>query len=260
MSAVDDTKLMEVAEVYLHGFIRAFKWRRGPTPALSKHPSSPSFEDARAYSMELMQEGKLDHRKARDAALHRDNYCCMITGKLNIPQGGSTYIEAAHIIPEATNTKLKITIQGFHSASVWAVLSMFTDLDIIVDLAGNKIHHLENIITMNQHCHHLFDDLYLWLKPTEGPPHTYCVHLAREEWRKDEGIPKFITLTMTTDLPLLNGAYFALHALCCEVAWMLGAGEYIMDIERRMEDERILENDGSNADLLASALAFVAVH
>ncbi|KAG6327190.1 hypothetical protein ID866_11899, partial [Astraeus odoratus] len=190
MSAADDTKLMEVAGVYLHGFIRAFKWSSGPTPAPSEHPSSPSFEDARAYSMELMQEGKLDHRKARDAALHRDNYRCVITGKLNIPQGGSTYVEAAHIIPEATNTKLKITIQRFHSASVWAVLSMFTDLDIIVDLAGNKIHRLENIITMNQHCHHLFDDLYLWLKPTEGPPHTYRVHLAREEWRKDEGIPE----------------------------------------------------------------------
>ena len=33
----------------------------------SEHPSRPSFEDARAYTMELMQQGQLDHRKARTA-------------------------------------------------------------------------------------------------------------------------------------------------------------------------------------------------
>ena len=39
----------------------------GPTPASSEHPSRPSFDDARVYRMELMQQCQLDHRKARDA-------------------------------------------------------------------------------------------------------------------------------------------------------------------------------------------------
>jgi hypothetical protein len=38
----------------------------------SEHPSRPSFEDARAYTMELMQQGQLDHRTARSAVRSYD--------------------------------------------------------------------------------------------------------------------------------------------------------------------------------------------
>ncbi|KAF8556878.1 hypothetical protein OG21DRAFT_1482658 [Imleria badia] len=264
--AADDTKLMEVARVYFNGFIRTFKRSSGPTPAPSEHPSRPSFEDARAYATALMQEGQLDHRKARSAALYRSDYRYMISGRRSNTHGGTAYVTAAHIIPEATNTKIdQSDKKRFHSAGVWAILSMFTDVDIIPQLAGNNIHRLENVILMYQIqiqiFHNLFDDLLMWLKPVEGRPHTYRIHLAREEYRTDERIPELVTFSTATDLPLPDSAYLALHALCCEVAWMSGAAEHIMDIERRMDGTNVLASDGTTADLLASALAsHIPVH
>ena len=56
-------------------------------------------------------------------------------------------------------------LQLFQSGGVWTVLSMLTDTGIVKDLADNRIHHLENILSMNFYCRQLFDDLYLWLKP-----------------------------------------------------------------------------------------------
>ena len=80
-----------------------------------------------------------------------------------------------------------------------------------------------------------------------------CV--AKEELKLDQKIPECVTFFTTTTLPLPHHAYLALHALCCEVAWMSGAAEHLMDIERRMDDTRVLANDGSSADLLTRALA-----
>ncbi|KAH7884188.1 hypothetical protein F5I97DRAFT_1669731 [Phlebopus sp. FC_14] len=259
MNASDDNALMEVASVYQNGFIRAFKRSKGPTPAPSEHPSRPSFEDARAYSLQLMEEGKLDHRCARDAAMLRDDYRCVVTGTRDLDHGGHDYVEAAHIIPESTTTDINaIERKHFLSGGVWTILAMFTDVSIITELAGNKIYRLENLVMMNPRCHHLFDDLRFWLKPVEGAPNTYTTHLGREDWRHD--IPHTVILATTTDLPLPCGAYFALHALCCEVAWMSGAAEYIMEIERRMDQTWVLANDGSTADLLARALSFITLH
>ncbi|KAN0092599.1 hypothetical protein V8E55_003383 [Tylopilus felleus] len=260
-SAENDAKLMELAKMYFNSFIRAFKRSSGPTPMPSEHPSRPSFEDARAYTMELMQQGQLDHRKARTAALLRSDYCCMVTGWRSIDHKGIAYVHAAHIIPESINANIdENEKKRFHSAGVWAILSMFTDINVIPELAGNKIHRLENIILMWETGHHLFDDLRMWFKPVEGRPHTYHTHLVNEELRRPYFIPEIVTFTTKTDLPLPDGAYLALHALCCEVAWMSGAAEHVMDIERRMDKTAVLANDGSTADLLASALEQVLVY
>ena len=50
---------------------------------------------------------------------------------------------------------------------VWSILSMFTREDIVEDLSGNRIHHLENIVSMQNPFYHFFNMLYLWLKPVE---------------------------------------------------------------------------------------------
>lgn len=81
-----------------------------------------------------------------------------------------------------------------------------------------------------------------------------------EELRKPYSIPEIVTFTTKTDLPLPDGTYLALHALCCEVAWMSGAAELVMDIERRMDRTDVLASDGSTADLLANMLARVKAH
>ncbi|KAH7886489.1 hypothetical protein F5I97DRAFT_998195 [Phlebopus sp. FC_14] len=76
---------MSVAGKYVHGFICAFRHSKGSTPAPSEYPSSSSSEDDsdRASFMELVEEGNRHRRKARDAALCRDNYRCIISGDLD---------------------------------------------------------------------------------------------------------------------------------------------------------------------------------
>jgi HNH endonuclease len=118
--------------------------------------------------------------------MRRDDKCCMLTGKRDRSGGGVIFAEAAHIIPQATNRNIREEgnkvgicdvrssvgqrgklVQQFHSAGVWAVLSMFTDVSLPELLAGDLIHRLENIMIMHHSCHRAFDELVLWLKPVE---------------------------------------------------------------------------------------------
>jgi len=84
------------------------------------------------------------------------------------------------------------------------------------------------------------------------------VRVAKEELKLHQRIPERVTFSTTTTLPLPHYEYLALHALCCEVAWMSGAAEYLTDIESKMDDTKVLANDGSTADLLTRTLALVA--
>ncbi|KAG6371357.1 hypothetical protein JVT61DRAFT_9560 [Boletus reticuloceps] len=258
--AKDNVMLMVLAGIYVRDFLHVFKRSNGPTPAPSVNPSRPSVKDSHEHSKLLMEECNLDHRAARDAAMKRDDYHCLITGWRDWKHGGSADVEAAHIIPASTNKNIGQDGKKFHhSVGVWTILSMFTNINIIRDFSGNRIHRLENIISMNHYCHTLFDNLCLWLKPVEGVSHTYDVHVARMELKVNQKIPERVTFSTKTDYPLPHHQLLALHALCCEVAWMSGAAEYLEVIGRRMEDIKVLSNDGSMADLLSRALALVEV-
>ena len=161
---------------------------------------------------------------------------------------------------------------------MWSILSTSSRDTIIEDLAGNRIHRLENIVSMNIYSHVLFDELKLWLKPVEvclsslsfsclhtgqqDAPHTYHVCTVTDSIRLVPGgsLPERVTFSTATDLPLPHPEFLALHALCCEVAWMSGAAEYIMDIERRIGDTKVLAMDGSTVGLLMVALSAVEAH
>jgi hypothetical protein len=55
-------------------------------------------------------------------------------------------------------------------------------------------------------------------------------------------------------LPVPSQAYLELHAACCRVANLSGAGEYIDTILRDMEDIQVLSQDGTSAEALQYAL------
>ena len=55
-------------------------------------------------------------------------------------------------------------------------------------------------------------------------------------------------------LPLPNPAYLRIHAACCRVAHLSGAGEYMEKVLEDLEDMRVLPQDGSSAYLLSYAL------
>lgn len=259
--ATDGVTLMKLAGHYMSNFIKAFKRSNGPTPAPSEHPSRPSSLDAREYTMTLMKDSGIDHGTARTHALLRDNNSCILSGAEDVRVGGFRRLEAVHIIPQAINRNIgEEGTKQSRSASVWSVLGMFTEVDLFELLAGRLIHRLENIMMLQYECHAVFDDLVLWLKPVEGAQDTYSVHSAHPKVKGALGIPDTVHFSTTTGYPLPHPALLSLHALCCEVAWMSGAAEYIMDIERRMDQTRVLANDGSNADVLVKALALVGTY
>jgi len=53
---------------------------------------------------------------------------------------------------------------------------------------------------------------------------------------------------------LPNATYLRIHAACCRVAHLSGAGEYMDKTLEDLEDTRVLSKDGSSAHLLSFAL------
>lgn len=47
--------------------------------------------------------------------------------------------------------------------------------------------------------------------------------------------------------------YLALHAACCKVAAMSGAGEYLDKLDRESETTLVLASDGSSSNLVTNA-------
>ncbi|KAF9477855.1 hypothetical protein BDN70DRAFT_89523 [Pholiota conissans] len=60
-------------------------------------------------------------------------------------------------------------------------------------------------------------------------------------------IPTTVTFNTRDGLSSPSPDYLTLHALCCQVAWTSGAGKYVDDIQRRMDEKNVLTNDGSSA-------------
>ena len=55
-------------------------------------------------------------------------------------------------------------------------------------------------------------------------------------------------------LPVPSLVYLELHAACCRVDNLSGAGEYIDKILREMEDTQVLSQDGTSTEALQYAL------
>lgn len=58
--------------------------------------------------------------------------------------------------------------------------------------------------------------------------------------------------------PVPDRELIALHAMCAKVAHMSGAGAYVEDLDRDVEDLGVLASNGGSADVLSHALAVVA--
>ena len=54
--------------------------------------------------------------------------------------------------------------------------------------------------------------------------------------------------------------YLELHALCCEVANLSGAGEYVDLLQDELEELKVLATDDSSAELFSFALSSVPVY
>jgi len=56
-------------------------------------------------------------------------------------------------------------MQQTFAVTAWTIMERFGGVKVKDELNGNRIHRLENIITMNSDIHTHFDDLLIWLVP-----------------------------------------------------------------------------------------------
>ena len=164
------------------------------------------------------------------------------------------------------------------------MLDRFGYGDIQKELEGPAIHSLGNVLTLQTGVHNLFEGLNLWLEPVSGKvqsrsplrcrlyadlgeqAHTYDVRLADPVLGRGMGIKSPVQFKVhhvdisgckrpdPAYLPLPDPRYLELHAACCKVAHMSGAGQYLHNIFYNMEDLRVLEEGGQSAEVLVYAM------
>ncbi|KAH9913261.1 uncharacterized protein B0H18DRAFT_1050071 [Fomitopsis serialis] len=264
-SCGDDDEFERLATLYINHFLRCFRAAKGRTRSPSTHPSRPSFDATQETLQYPLEEAPQNHATAKQKALIRDGYRCMLTGAFDIvsvkekphilpADAPVTFTQAAHIFPESTNIGISgINQNGArheYAATVWTVMARFGDTFVFDELNGPNVHRLENVMTLRGDEHTHFEMLNLWLESTDTP-HTYTPQTTHPMYRRN--IPTTVTFT-TPDpekLPLPSPDYLRLHA---------AAARYINKILRDMEKTRVLSNDGSSALLLTAALEGISVH
>ncbi|KII85756.1 hypothetical protein PLICRDRAFT_178085 [Plicaturopsis crispa FD-325 SS-3] len=272
-------RLNRLGQLYFDHFIRVFKKYKSRTPIPSDHPSRPSYNEQRA----LIQTPQ-NHSSAKQNALIRDGFRCMLTGKIDQsvfvsnssvfpdPHEMFTTTNCCHIMPEATNTFNDVKDPDLEASSiewasrVWTILERFGYGDIRKELEGTAAHWLGNILTLDASVHDLLDNLNLWLEKVSGQDHTYYVRTYPPRLRTGYSIPETVHFTVhDTDvpgfprpyvehLPLPSPRYLELHAACCKVAHMSGAAEYLDEVMRDIESIGVLAEDGGSADVLVQAM------
>ncbi|KAK0434466.1 hypothetical protein EV421DRAFT_1892740 [Armillaria borealis] len=235
------------------------QWR---TPD-SSDPPSPQLLDKLGHRI---QEALETHKEAKDLALVRDGFRCVVTGiydRTTLSEVSASpdeirealHTECAHVVPESTyfhvsdqdpsNTKLD------YAASVLEVSKCFGyDVE---QLNGAKVHSLYNVMTMEANVHESFKRLGIWFEKTGRI--TLILYLAKVtncyKLRCIYALHLWPTeVTFTTpdneNLPLVTA--------CARVAHLSGAAQYIDKLDHDVEDLGVLAENGSSGEVLIGAL------
>jgi hypothetical protein len=160
---------------------------------------------------------------------------------------------------------------------MWAVMSRFGHETLPDELNGSKIHRLENVMTLENGFHTLFDQLEIWFVPTVRPNYI-CTRLPddadmlyTDNWQNEENkymldsttgglfarsYPKYVKFETPDPVkyPVPSAEYLGLHAACAKVAHLSGAGECIDRFSEGWKDGQTLDPNGGSADVLEQAL------
>jgi hypothetical protein len=152
---------------------------------------------------------------------------------------------------------------------VWAILECFGYKDLPDRLCGDGIHSLDNVMTLEYDIHAWFDELKLWFEAVvsglqsvspcseclqDDKENTYNICVTKERILGQFQVNPIEFTSADPDLPLPNPTYLKIHAACCRVAHLSGAGEYMDKVLEDVEDMGVLSKDGSSAHVLEYAL------
>ncbi|TRM63315.1 hypothetical protein BD626DRAFT_569332 [Schizophyllum amplum] len=169
-------------------------------------------------------------------------------------------LRCAHILSEPTNQDIhRSPDKRVWAASVSSIFERFGHVDICDELKGPLVHRLENIISVSHDIHDDFDNLNIWLEHVGEPDgHRYrvcgpnAIFFAATIY-SDDGIIEFTTPDDNT-YPLPSRKYIKLHAAACNVAHMSGAADHFDNIDRVLEEDRVLAEDGHQVFVLEHRL------
>ncbi|KAJ3899282.1 hypothetical protein F5879DRAFT_523733 [Lentinula edodes] len=262
----NDEQLSELAELYTIFFIHCFRKFKGRNPTTQSHPSPDSFDVMKNVILSKLNQAPENHSEARAHALLRDGFRDPFTGKYDylaeqfdavdppelLLEFGCASLQVAHIAPDSTYLRLE-GVKTDYAASITAILQQFGyDFE---KFKGAKVHSLCNLITMSLDMHDAFDQLRIYLE--EIGTNTYQV----KGFKQTQMVPGHDIKFSTDDpefYPVPDRELIALHAMCAKVAHMSGAGAYVEDLDRDVEDLGVLASNGGSADVLSHALAVVA--
>ncbi|KAJ3859242.1 hypothetical protein EV359DRAFT_86640 [Lentinula novae-zelandiae] len=261
----NDEQLSELAELYTIFFIRCFRKFKGRSPTTQSHPSPDPFDVMKNVIFSKLNQAPENHSEARAHALLRDGFRDPFTGKYDylaeqldavdppelLLEFGCASLQVAHIAPDSTYFRLE-GVKTDYAASVTAILQQFGyDFE---KFKGAKIHSLCNLITMSLDMQDAFNQLRIYLE--EIGTNTYRV----KKFKQTQMVPGHDIKFSTDDsefYPVPDRKLIALHAMCAKVAHMSGAGAYVEDLDRDVEDLGVLASNGGSADVLSHALAVV---
>ncbi|KAI6033299.1 hypothetical protein EDC04DRAFT_2897936 [Pisolithus marmoratus] len=222
------------------------------TPSISVDTlSPPSCNNLTDTINSVLQEPPQNYKTAKSmSALVRDGFQCVVTKVYDNPP---LWAICAHIFPESISANITSGSDlEMCAASVWAVLDCFGHHSLREELNGTNIHRLENVMTLDPTVHNDFATLKIWFTAME--PNQYRLEAVDNFYLY--GCPASVTFSTPNPekYPLPNPTYLAIRAACAKVAHLSGAGEYIEKVFRRMEDTRVLAEDGGSSELLHEAL------
>ncbi|EDR00729.1 uncharacterized protein LACBIDRAFT_295751 [Laccaria bicolor S238N-H82] len=279
-SQAQSLRLQETGLYYRNHLIRVFRSNAGPIPTCSDHPSRWSLDVVRDRILSEIKTPTTEG-SARENALMRDGYRCMITGAYDyssitlhpelrnrfIAHPASGVTQCAHIFSETAQDGEH---KAAYAASAMAILEVFGLKDKAESLVGGNVHKYFNILTMRAEIHSLFDQLQFWLEEVIGEENTYKIVAIDNQlfWalaglqQKLECVtfridPDVVTACKAKNInppSLPSPALLAIRAACSRVAHMSGAAEHIDQIIRDLEDTPVMAEDGGSAHLLESRL------
>ncbi|KAJ3916874.1 hypothetical protein F5877DRAFT_80493 [Lentinula edodes] len=269
--------IYQVGQLLCDRLIYAFRLsNKVPTPH-STHPSRQSptrLEDMLAQTMEASGN---DYQTAREKALARDGYQCMITGvwdtnslernmELNEllvkSRGYEATVETCHILSQSIMEGISDPVQpnkdgsmpGLHSQTPLLLESWKSSPNSILVICHsmNPLNALDSDLMRQMRC----DDMYEVRVIRDGILGTFS-HVNRQpHFKVNEMLkkPKF----RHVHLVLPDSRFLAFHAVWARVAHMPGAAEYFNDLEWDAEDTMVVTED--SVKLLYNLLSPIRRH
>ncbi|KAK6997157.1 hypothetical protein R3P38DRAFT_3328876 [Favolaschia claudopus] len=230
VSANNNAQIYAVGTLYIDHFLSSFRTTNTAIRPPSTHPSRPSMSEMEDMLIDAMKNSVNDHSSARERALARDGYHCLITNTINISSfnqhpaikklqsqtGAATHVvQTCHIFNESILQNIEVDAnfpqetRRQHAGSALGILRMFGLTELVdrlmsfdkTDVASaSGVHDLINIISLSSDPHQAFDTLKLTFEPVEGQENTYDVVFAHPQIALGLfGLKNQITLTNFAD-------------------------------------------------------------